>query len=266
MSDYNKYCIICGTYSKGKPQCHNCYTNTVLYEQEIEDDDNIKKNSLNLQDLFIKTINEIYFQDNAFNAQDFCCKLIAIGFLEKEYNDNSNLLNLAYTTLQDIRERLEISDNKSLFNRNEEEQNNNEVNDFRKEFPTDIYCQDGHYVRSKEERAIDDYRYQTAKLLHAYEPKFRLTPEEQAMCKNAGKEFEYFYPDFYIPKYNLYLEFFGRNEEKYNLKTDLKIKIYSNRKNINFAYLNYNDSNILLEKLEDILENFKNRIKSTNYQ
>lgn len=42
---------------------------------------------------------------------------------------------------------------------------------------------------------------------------------------------------------------------------ELKIKIFSSRKNINFRYLTYNDSNILLEKLEDILEFYKQKIK-----
>ena len=134
---------------------------------------------------------------------------------------------------------------------------NKHTNDFRKRHPATIHCQDGHYVRSSEERAIDDYLYSEAKLLHSYEPKFRLTQEEKNLCNEAGTEYEFLYPDFYIPEFNLYIEFFGINDQKYNQKMELKIKIFQNRKGINFRYLTYKDSNVLLEKLEDILNEFK---------
>ncbi len=255
----NNFCIICGSKSYGKPQCHNCYNNAVLCEEELANNKDIKKNNINLQELFIKTINELHFQNNVFEAETLCNKLIGIGFLEKEnfVNSNFNLLNLAYTTIIDIRNQLNLATNEHLFNYNEQEQINNEHQDFRKQFPANIHCQDGHYVRSKDERTIDDYLYNEAKLLHAYEPKFRLTKEEKALCKNLGYEYEFFYPDFYIPKYNLYIEFFGKDDEKYNQKMDLKIDILNKRKNINFRYLTYKDGNLLIEKLEDILNEFK---------
>lgn len=269
-------CPICRE-RKGNPVCKWCNINLKEYRSIL--DKKINPANFNFNDFYNYVYNQALKEEIWNRKIDLAKLLVSIAqFIQNDdlISDAFNKTKYIYDTTTILigdfgdNERFidkVINDYLSKINYQKQVIEIHKVNiDFRKQNPANILCQDGHYVRSKEERAIDDYLYQTAKLLHAYEPKFRLTPEEQETCKQTGKEFEYFYPDFYIPDYNLYIEFFGRNEEKYNLKTDLKIKIYSNRKNINFAYLNYNDSNILLEKLEDILENFKNKTKSTNYQ
>lgn len=256
MNEYNNYCIVCNKYSNGKPQCKSCWQESQNFYAELEKTPKYTKYWNSLNSLLKTTILTAQKEPNNDNKQKFCNKLIAIGFLANDYFIDGD------ETLDDIYDEVKNLNTDFIYNNTYEVQTLDiETNDFRKQNPANIYCQDGHYVRSKEERAIDDYLYKDAQLLHAYEPKFRLTPSEQKICLQAGKEFEFFYPDFYTPKYNLYIEFFGKNDEQYNLKTDLKIKIYTERKDINFNYLTYKDSNILLEKLEDILEFYKHKYK-----
>lgn len=258
--NYNN-CISCGTISNGKPQCFECWCKSISYieDEELYETLFTKEEYINEYNRLLKIAKN---SKNKEKTQENCINLIGLALFSKNcyikgivknseiiindtYSKVENILNkqvTTKTTLQPIDENID-----------------NEIQDFRKEFPTDIHCQDGHYVRSKDERTIDDYLYNEAKLLHAYEPKFRLTEEEKKICIKAGFEYEYFLPDFYIPKYNLYLEFFGKDDEQYTKKMNLKINILSNRKNINFRYITYKDGNLLIEKLEDILEEFKNK-------
>ncbi len=112
--------------------------------------------------------------------------------------------------------------------------------DFRKKYPADIRCQDGEYVRSKSERDIDDFFFQN-KIWHIYEPTY-IEP------KTKKKH----YPDFYLPDYNLYIEYFGMTTPEYLEKRDRKITMYLSDKSINFEYLTQADDNNIYEKLKDI--------------
>jgi hypothetical protein len=84
-------------------------------------------------------------------------------------------------------------------------------------------CEDGHRVRSKGEVIIDNWLYQKA-ILHAY--------EKQLVAENGIPET--MYCDFYIPKQNIYIEYWGlakdktykkRKEEKINFYKDNNIKL-----------------------------------------
>ena len=249
MTEY-KSCIVCGKNSNGKPQCKDCWN--ISQEVSINLDYDYDIDIFDIKEMkiaFNEKLKAIKKANTIKNRQLLYNELIGIGFA---YPIDDSFQKKAYKEITKLNNELPAI---------AESANENTTNDYRKQNPANIYCQDGHYVRSKEERAIDDYLYKEAKLLHAYEPKFRLTQQEQSICKKYGQEYEYFYPDFYIPQYNLYIEFFGKNDEFYNKKMDLKIKIFSSRNDINFKYLTYNDSNILLEKLEDILQLYKQKYK-----
>ena len=104
-------------------------------------------------------------------------------------------------------------------NRNEVKLENNESNDvveFRKKFPANYRTKDGHLVRSRAEMVIDNALYEYG-LAHAYERKL---PIEEDV-----------YSDFYIPSKNggkaVYIEFWGYEEnEKYLKRKKLKQEIY----------------------------------------
>ncbi|OIR15990.1 hypothetical protein GALL_34940 [mine drainage metagenome] len=83
---------------------------------------------------------------------------------------------------------------------------------FREKFPPTIRASDGHMVRSRGEAMIDALFYEN-RIVHAYE---RLVPVEQAM-----------YCDFYLPEYDLYIEFWGmESNPKYRARKTKKLEIY----------------------------------------
>ena len=83
---------------------------------------------------------------------------------------------------------------------------------FREKFPPTIRASDGHMVRSRAEAMIDAWFYEN-RIVHAYE---RLVRVEQKM-----------YCDFYLPEYDLYIEYWGlENNSKYKARKEKKLDIY----------------------------------------
>jgi len=71
------------------------------------------------------------------------------------------------------------------------------------------------YVRSKAEQIIDDWLYNN-NITHAYE---RQVPIEENLCS-----------DFYIKSANVWIEYWGLDEEKYNKRKEAKIQLYKKHK------------------------------------
>lgn len=108
-----------------------------------------------------------------------------------------------------------------------------EDNDFRNKFPAKIRADDGHLVRSRAEKIIDDWLYRNG-IVHCFERKVPL--EEEIYC------------DFFIPNGNIWIEFWGKEDEKYLKRKEIKKRFYkSNKKNL--IELNNED----IEKLDDVL-------------
>lgn len=87
-----------------------------------------------------------------------------------------------------------------------------EQTNFREKFPATLRTRDGHLVRSRAEVIIDNALYEY-KLAHAYE---RKVPIEEDL-----------YSDFYINSENVYIEFWGmENDPKYMERKKAKLEIY----------------------------------------
>lgn len=98
---------------------------------------------------------------------------------------------------------------------------------FREKFPATLRTKDGHMVRSRAEVIIDNALYDY-KLAHAYERKL---PIEEDL-----------YSDFFIPSENVYIEFWGMEDDpKYAERKKVKIEIY---KKYDFKLIELNDSDI----------------------
>jgi hypothetical protein len=98
---------------------------------------------------------------------------------------------------------------------------------FREKFPATLRTKDGHMVRSRAEVIIDNALYDY-KLAHAYERKL---PIEEDL-----------YSDFFIPTENVYIEFWGmENDPKYAERKKVKLEIY---KKYDFKLIELNDSDI----------------------
>jgi hypothetical protein len=86
------------------------------------------------------------------------------------------------------------------------------ANNFREKFEAKHRTKDGHFVRSRAEVIIDDTLYHYA-LVHAYE---RKVPIEEEL-----------YTDFYLPNGQVYIEFWGmENDPKYLERKKIKLEIY----------------------------------------
>lgn len=98
---------------------------------------------------------------------------------------------------------------------------------FRDKFPPTLRTRDGHVVRSRAEVIIDNALYEY-KLVHAYERKL---PIEENL-----------YSDFFIPTENVYIEFWGMEDEpKYVERKKAKLEIY---KKYDFKLIELDNSDI----------------------
>jgi RecJ-like exonuclease len=113
-------------------------------------------------------------------------------------------------------------------------QSENEENSFRQKFKATIRAEDGHMVRSRAEKMIDDWLYHKG-IVHSYER--RVPIEEEVFC------------DFFIPiGQKVWIEFWGLEEER-----------YLERKRIKKSFYEKHDKNLIeladkdIENLDDIM-------------
>lgn len=124
--------------------------------------------------------------------------------------------------------------------------------DYRARFPRDYQCNDGHYVRSQAEQQIDDWLYAN-KIQHAYELMIvpKTSPNEQLM------------PDFYLKEYNVYIEYWGiEDNPSYANRKEKKLKLYDDN-NIDIINLNKDDikrlNDIMTMELSNLIKNKEQR-------
>ena len=121
--------------------------------------------------------------------------------------------------------------------------------DFRLQNPATVRCLDGHWVRSKPEKRIADFCFYN-RITYIYELEYH------------DKYHSYpFYPDFFFPDYNLYLEYFGKNDEKYLKKKYEKIEMFKNDININFEYIECKDEKNIETRLKEICRKYNIPLK-----
>lgn len=86
--------------------------------------------------------------------------------------------------------------------------------DYRKKWEPVYRCDDGHYVRSKNEQLVDNWLYYH-RICHGYEP--------MVVDRRDGRDFT---SDFYLPQYDLYLEVWGMKTPEYLCRMAQKIEAY----------------------------------------
>jgi hypothetical protein len=113
--------------------------------------------------------------------------------------------------------------------------------------PGDYVAEDGHYVRSKAELAIDNWLYKRG-LLHAYE---RLIPgQDELKC------------DFFLPGGNVFIEFWGLTGEPYATRKKRKQAFYAEHR-LRLIELAPADVKTLDETLAAALRRFGVQLRST---
>lgn len=130
----------------------------------------------------------------------------------------------------------------------DEEVRNRKPN-IRDKWPTPYRTKDGHRVRSRGEQMIDDYLYECG-IVHAYEREVK-NINEKVLC------------DFFIPAKNggepVYIEYWGKEDEKYDLRKSEKKTIYINN-GLNLIELENDHIYSLDDYLPRMLLKFKIRV------
>lgn len=86
--------------------------------------------------------------------------------------------------------------------------------DYRQKWPAKFRCDDGHYVRSKNEQLLDNWFFHHG-ICHAY--------EMLVVDKRTAKEY---ISDFFIPKLDTYIEVWGYETDEYLQRKERKIEVY----------------------------------------
>lgn len=93
-------------------------------------------------------------------------------------------------------------------------------------------CDDGHRVRSKAEVLIDNWLFKNG-IVHSYEKRVPLVA-----CHEVNPSHAEIYCDFYLPKLDAYVEFWGLDTQEYLARRSAKVDLYCK-------------SNLRLVELED---------------
>lgn len=86
--------------------------------------------------------------------------------------------------------------------------------DFRLRWPAEYRCEDGHYVRSKNEVIVDNWLYSHG-VCHAYEKAVFDSGTGETLCS-----------DFFVPAQDLYIEIWGMTSQEYESRRERKIELY----------------------------------------
>lgn len=86
--------------------------------------------------------------------------------------------------------------------------------DFRLRWPAEYRCEDGHYVRSKNEVIVDNWLYSHG-VCHAYEKAVFDPKTGDTLCS-----------DFFVPTKNLYIEIWGMASREYESRRVQKVELY----------------------------------------
>ena len=237
----NTMCCICGKCSRGYTICNQCYKRAEPIKEELPKGK--IKDYLTTLNFHKETINNIIDAKSQEEKEYYGLHLIITSdILEDKYflpdawhNTHQFLSDLTREGPRFSQKFIDKYYTKDLKKTSE----SHEANDYSKS-ETPFHCKDGHNVRSKAEREIDNFLYEN-QVWHIYEYKY-----EHPVTK------EWALPDFYLPDYNLYIEYFGLNTEEYLKKRARKIKMYSSDPNIKFAYLTYEDDGDIYGKLRNI--------------
>lgn len=204
----NSVCVVCGAHtSYGYLFCKDCYKYRIKKVRENFDHnrkyDKLKEHYFQLRKLTETILDKEEIIDN-------CCLLFALAEeIESIYDDTyfrekveKDILNLLKNYDNNKHKQKELSE----FN----------DTDYRKKWPADCQCNDGHYVRSKSEMLIDNWLYEN-NYVHAYEKSVYMDTEPNAIVLS----------DFYLPKADLYIEFWGiEDDENYKKRKEYKMKLY----------------------------------------
>lgn len=238
-------CIICGKPSYGQHFCMDCWKEIKVFYKDITHLNNIYQ----AKEYYYNLKNSIFWINKIEYAQEACKKLYAIAEIINEFKDIKQekiaIKDITYLLAKkkdylETKNKQEEKD-KLIIENDDLQSVNEEIADYRRMYPATIRCKDGHYVRSNNEKTIDDRLYEK-RVFHEYETRYKAI-DGQA-----------YYPDFYLPDADVFIEYFGvsENQEKNNKKR----KLFMQDNKHSFEFIEHTKSGILDEVVYDIIDKY----------
>lgn len=226
-------CIVCSSEAKYGPLCLDCYKEKESFKKEFKGD----RNPQEIKDHYFAQRRMLYKIKNPEYVLKGTIRLISTSEELSLYHNDNYLRNRYIKDIENLKKYANERNENNIINENSKK-NTFDDDDYRKQWPAEHQCDDGHYVRSYSEMLIDNWLY-NHKIVHAYEKSVFMQTEPDAIVLS----------DFYIPEGNVYIEFWGLNDDQnYLERKEKKIKLYKDN-NLNLISLEEND----IKRLNDIM-------------
>ena len=228
-------CMVCGKTSPNGSLCFNCYKKKELVKKEFEKE----RTKQQILDHYFAQKAMLYRIKNPNYIENGVLRLIAISEELFLLNSDNYLKDRIDNDVNVLIERKHAKVKKETEEpKSEEVRKSFDDEDYRKQWLAEHQCDDGHYVRSYSELLIDNWLYNNG-YVHAYEKSVFMMTEPDAVVLS----------DFYLPDGDVYIEFWGLNDDqRYLARKEKKIKMY-NDNNLKFISLEEAD----VKRLNDIM-------------
>jgi len=204
-------CTVCGSKSRGKPLCYPCYKEKEFLKKELQSN----RNAQEVRDHYFNQRRLLYKVKNPEYTKTGMLKMVALSEELSTFHEDRYLKRRLLDDIIALRDYMAGKPKEP-----EKEKKSFDDEDFRKQFPAELHCEDGHYVRSKAEMLIDNWLYQHG-IVHAYEKSVFMATDPSAVVLS----------DFYVPEGKVYIEFWGLSEdEKYQKRKKFKQRLYKENK------------------------------------
>jgi len=206
------YCKKCGRYSGNYPLCKNCYYSDNSCEICGDDSGDFP------------LCNTCYHKVKEYAEENFSELLY---YDDEDYDDEYESYSPGLcVACGENKENSEYFFCTSCYKRYRRKElilsiiNAKEIKILESRYYNKYKCTDGHYVKSKAEREIDNY-FTTKHIEHFYEVELPIdnNPEHSI------------HPDFYLPNLNVYIEYWGKDSDpQYRENMNYKLQIYKKLK------------------------------------
>ena len=237
-------CVICGHDAPKGALCYDCYKRKESEKAELGH----RRTKQEALDHYFNQRNCLYkVQDQSF-VENGAIRLYAIAEEVAEYGDRYAVNRVAsdIQALMEWRNKRNAPAPKSTANDQAAPETAEAVPftrsfddmDYRKQWTAEHQCDDGHYVRSYSEMLIDNWLYHNG-YRHAYEKSVFMASDPDAVVLS----------DFYLPDGNVYIEFWGLNDDQHYLERKKKKQAMYAENHLNLIDLEEAD----VKRLNDIM-------------
>lgn len=203
-------CILCEKNATSRYLCDSHYKMCIDYINIYE-----KWNTIDLKNYYHNLKHKMYKINRMNIIVPNCAKMIALSYLLSLKDKNMKYIEKC---IYDIKKLL-IFKNKiytdDIALKDKIMTNDFEIVDFRLKWEASYVCEDGHKVRSIMELMFDNWLYNHG-ITHSYEKKVNFIADHNKLM----------FCDFYLNTFDVYVELWGKYDEQYVKRRQVKKAIY----------------------------------------